>query len=156
MAHLLWHAAPGYEFLTMSPTFPLMASLPGPDLFDYYLKQCFLSISTHSTFKISSSLPQCKVVLLSIGSFHLPVQLVSFFNTSFLAAMVISCHLFDAPLDFNFHETAKSYMALSASTLVHDVKKAFQETISCGNADSDAVYDILKRNVPALTTSSQH
>ncbi|KAF8523972.1 hypothetical protein BU17DRAFT_85476 [Hysterangium stoloniferum] len=70
--------------------------------------------------------------------------------------MVISCHLLDAPPNLDFQETANSYMASSARTLVDDVKKVYQKAISCGNGDSDVVFDIMKKNILDFAISSQY
>ncbi|KAF8523960.1 hypothetical protein BU17DRAFT_85458 [Hysterangium stoloniferum] len=70
--------------------------------------------------------------------------------------MVISCHLLDAPPNLDFQETAKSYMASAAGTLVDDVKMVYQEAISCGNGDSDVVFNIMKKNVLDFAISGQY
>jgi len=46
----------------------------------------------------------------------------------------------------DFHEAADSYMAVLAGSLVDDVKEAFQGSASVIEADSDQVFDILKKN----------
>ncbi|KAF8530320.1 hypothetical protein BU17DRAFT_79015 [Hysterangium stoloniferum] len=70
--------------------------------------------------------------------------------------MVISCHLLDAPPNLDFQETAKSFMASAARTLVDDVKKVYEKAFSYGNGDSDVVFNLMKKNVLDFAISGQY